>query len=262
MTDRREQERNRDYLLMAAGVAGVVICLPALLAALLLGRLVRRYPHAFVLAGVAGIGVTAVLAHSITGQMRMGYRSVAAVGLALDPARAVEVAWPHVWRWWLLALGMTPAVAGALEVLRPKMVEDLRDQDERRMERQRARRERRARKVVGAQEGQRGEAFPLGRHVEGERLLPVRRGEAAMPLARLHKTLLVVGAPGSGKTETLLRLALGVASITNWAVFVLDAKGDEGMMRRFEARCARRGGLPALPLGVLRRLARHRPGDR
>lgn len=45
--------------------------------------------------------------------------------------------------------------------------------------------------------------------------------------------MLVVGAPGSGKTETLLCLARGVATKTDWAVFVIDAKGERQTLRRF-----------------------------
>jgi hypothetical protein len=54
-----------------------------------------------------------------------------------------------------------------------------------------------------------------------------------MPLARLEKTVLVIGAPGSGKTETVLRLAHGVATSSDWSVFVIDAKGDPNTQQRF-----------------------------
>jgi hypothetical protein len=67
-----------------------------------------------------------------------------------------------------------------------------------------------------------------------------------MPLARLEKTLLVIGTPGSGKTETLLRLTDGVATSSDWSVFVIDAKGDQGTQRRFTQIINHRGLRPRL----------------
>jgi Ni2+-binding GTPase involved in maturation of urease and hydrogenase len=56
-----------------------------------------------------------------------------------------------------------------------------------------------------------------------------------MPIARLARTLLVIGAPGSGKTVTLGRLAYGVATTTDWQVIVVDAKGDPDTQAAFAA---------------------------
>jgi hypothetical protein len=67
-----------------------------------------------------------------------------------------------------------------------------------------------------------------------------------MPLGRLEKTVLVIGAPGSGKTETLLRLAHGVANESDWCVFVLDAKGDPHTQTRFAHLMAQAGRRPRL----------------
>ncbi len=92
----------------------------------------------------------------------------------------------------------------------------------------------------------RPDGFELGRHVEGDKLLPIRRGRVVMPLARLEKTLLVIGTPGSGKTETLLRLADGVAKSSDWSVFAIDAKGDQRIQRRFNQIISYRGLRPLL----------------
>jgi hypothetical protein len=67
-----------------------------------------------------------------------------------------------------------------------------------------------------------------------------------MPLERMRKTTLVVGSPGSGKTETLLRLAQRVATSTDWTVFVLDAKGDRETLGRFDALMRKAGREPRL----------------
>ncbi|MGH2821479.1 MAG: type IV secretory system conjugative DNA transfer family protein, partial [Thermoleophilaceae bacterium] len=88
--------------------------------------------------------------------------------------------------------------------------------------------------------------FEIGRHIEGDKLLPVRRGRVVMPLARLEKTVLVIGAPGSGKTETLLRLSEGVAKASDWSVFVIDAKGHPRTQRRFTQIMNDRGLRPRL----------------
>ena len=49
----------------------------------------------------------------------------------------------------------------------------------------------------------------------------------------LGRHLVVVGGTGSGKTETLLRLAYGAAADLGWQVLYLDAKGDPANVRRF-----------------------------
>ena len=50
---------------------------------------------------------------------------------------------------------------------------------------------------------------------------------------RLCRHVLVCGATGSGKTETLLRLAWAVAKSSGAPVFYLDGKGDRETARRF-----------------------------
>ena len=78
-----------------------------------------------------------------------------------------------------------------------------------------------------------------------------------------EKTVLVVGSPGSGKTETLLRLAYGAAAASDWCVFVLDAKGDQRTQQRFAALMRPgRARAAAVPERALRRLARRRSRDR
>jgi len=51
--------------------------------------------------------------------------------------------------------------------------------------------------------------------------------------ARLCRHLLVCGATGSGKTETVLRLAYAVAKCSHAPVFYLDGKGDRETAERF-----------------------------
>ena len=222
---------------LLVGAVGAVVSLPAMLLVLPLIAVARWRRAGMFVAAVAGVGVTVLLWSRISGEMGAALAAMRrAGGFWADPERALKAAWPHVWVWWLMALGLAPAVAFAIDLFRPRSVEELRDREERRTDRIRVRRERRARKAAGAPQPERRPlAFELGRHIDGDQLLPTRRGRVAMPLARLEKTVLVIGAPGSGKTETLLRLAHGVAQASDWCVFVLDAKGDQHTQQRFAA---------------------------
>ena len=56
-----------------------------------------------------------------------------------------------------------------------------------------------------------GDGLFLGYRLGGDALLPARRGRVYLPLSRLAHHLLVAGATGSGKTETVLRLADSLA---------------------------------------------------
>jgi hypothetical protein len=88
-------------------------------------------------------------------------------------------------------------------------------------------------RLLGEADGERGFAF--ARRTGGERALPVDRGLVLLSPGRLCRHLLVCGATGSGKTETLLRLAWAVAKCSDAPVFYLDGKGDRETARRFVA---------------------------
>jgi hypothetical protein len=87
------------------------------------------------------------------------------------------------------------------------------------------------------------------------------------PAAALGRHLVVIGASGSGKTETVLRLAAGARRAYGWRVYYLDCKGDEATAERFETlmgqagcqaqRCfpsARYDGWRGNPVALLNRL--------
>lgn len=76
----------------------------------------------------------------------------------------------------------------------------------------------------------------LGYRLAGDKLLPVRRGgRVYLPLPRLSHHLLVAGATGSGKTETVLRVADSLARTSDWTIVYVDGKGDRETMARFAA---------------------------
>ena len=85
--------------------------------------------------------------------------------------------------------------------------------------------------LTGEVDGERG--FMLARRLSGERALPVGRAVLVSPGTRLCRHVLVCGATGSGKTETVLRLAWTVAKHSDAPVFYLDGKGDRENAERF-----------------------------
>lgn len=190
--------------------------------------------------------MTAFFYPSILGEMGRALDALESTNRPLDPGAMAEAAWPHMRTWWFEAIGIAPAVAIFTEAVRSKSVEEQHRARDRARERRQERRERRARRAVGAEPERPGDGFELGRHLAGDRLLKTTRGRARMLLDRMKKTTLVVGAPGSGKTETLLRLAHGAAIVTDWSVFVLDAKGHEHTMRRFDELMRDTGRTPLM----------------
>ena len=78
--------------------------------------------------------------------------------------------------------------------------------------------------LAGEANGERGFAFAT--RLSGERALPVDGGRVLLCSQRLCRHVLVCGATGSGKTETVLRLAWVIAKGSDAPVFYLDGKGD------------------------------------
>jgi Bacterial protein of unknown function (DUF853) len=104
--------------------------------------------------------------------------------------------------------------------------------------------------LVGASEGEQG--FVFARRTSGERALPADRGYLFLSPQRLCRHLLVCGATGSGKTETVMRLAWAVAKASDAQVFYLDGKGDSQNAERFLSLMAQVGRdarvFPAEPI--------------
>jgi hypothetical protein len=75
----------------------------------------------------------------------------------------------------------------------------------------------------------------LGRMVGGERALPVQGGQVIWPFEQLRRHAVVFGDPGSGKTETTMRIAHELALKADASVVFLDARGDARGAERFAA---------------------------
>ena len=93
--------------------------------------------------------------------------------------------------------------------------------------------------LVGEAQGERG--FVIAQRISGERALPVAGRMVLLSQERLCRHLLVCGATGAGKTETLLRLAWTVAKSSDAPVFYLDGKGDRENAERFSGLMADAG---------------------
>lgn len=77
----------------------------------------------------------------------------------------------------------------------------------------------------------------LGVSIAGDLLWNGWKGKSwfVLPTRELGQHGIVVGSSGSGKTETLLRIAMFVAKVLGWQVVYVDAKGDYGTAARFIA---------------------------
>ena len=245
MNQRQDPDPNLIGAIVIATVSAVIVSLPACIAAFALGRALPTRRGLLFVSAVAGAGITALLYPSIAREMSAAFDAIQAT--TKHPEAVLHAVWPHIRSWWLLAMGIAPPLALIFEGVRPRQVEEEMRIRERSEARRLQRRERRARRAVGGtQPRRRSVAIKLGRHLDGDRLLRTKWGRASMPIDRLKKTTLMVGSPGSGKTETLLRLAAGTATRTDWSVFVLDAKGDATTQLRFEELMREAGRNPQL----------------
>lgn len=93
--------------------------------------------------------------------------------------------------------------------------------------------------LVAEAEGERG--FVIAQRISGERALPVAGRMVLLSQERLCRHLLVCGATGAGKTETLLRLAWSIAKESGAHIYFLDGKGDRETAERFSGLMADAG---------------------
>lgn len=73
----------------------------------------------------------------------------------------------------------------------------------------------------------------LGVPVEGTLLDWIKKRLFCLPFEFLILHAVVIGASGSGKSETLLRIAIAVAKMLKWQVIYIDAKGDYKAAAKF-----------------------------
>ncbi len=79
------------------------------------------------------------------------------------------------------------------------------------------------------------EGVVLGRRLAGERALSMSGPNLLWPFEQMPRHAVILGASGTGKTETSMRVAYELATKTDAQVFYLDAKGDRAAAERFSA---------------------------
>jgi Cdc6-like AAA superfamily ATPase len=162
-------------------------------------------------------------------------RAVLHSGLTANPARALVAAWSQLWPAWLATTSLAPLVGLFILVRQPSTEFGIatRERDGGRLPRSEQRVARRAAKRSEAPPDDAG--IFLGYRLAGDKLLPSRRNRVYLPLPRLSHHLLVAGATGSGKTETVLRIADSLARTSEWTIVYIDGKGDRENKERFAA---------------------------
>jgi hypothetical protein len=188
--------------------------------------------------------------HHRTHHRRHHRQAAEAAGPKLpDWGKKATSAWPHVRSWWLVMLGCAPVLALVIDMVRPKsLVEEQRRRERstvRGLERKRRRAVQRAASAAAptASPAMGREVVLLGAKVRGneERVLPERRGSVGLELSWMRKPMLVIGPTGSGKSETVMRLAWGAVTVGRMPVYYFDAKADRQGAERFNALMAAAG---------------------
>lgn len=182
MNARDGNDANEATAFLVCTMTACAISVPALVAGLALGRLLRFHRSWLALGALAGVALTALLHQPILAEMQRAWD----LSLGARQPQWAEVpadVWPSVRTWWLLALPLAPAIGLVFEALRAATVQEQHERRERHDRHRRERRERRARRAVGAEKPARWPpGVALGHHVEGERLLPVCWRRVRLPL--------------------------------------------------------------------------------
>ena len=133
---------------------------------------------------------------------------------------------------WLCSLALTPLIAFAI-VLRggSAAAHSAKRSADPQRRRERSEVQRAAPTVSSASAPATRSVLFLGYKLGGDDLLPTRRGRVALPLPRLAHHLLVAGATGSGKTETVLRSPTRSPATSDWTIVYIDGKGDRADAR-------------------------------
>jgi hypothetical protein len=228
----RDDGRELELLLLALAAFALGPC--TLAAGLALAALMRGRPRVllFVCALPSAAGGFLLLPFT---EHRLGLAlAIVHRGIATSPSHALLAALPQLLQAWLATTVLAPLVALLIVVRHQSSALTVATGA---LEQQTPRAERRlARKAATTTQTPVDEAgLFLGYRLAGDRLLPTRRGRVYLPLPRLAHHLLVAGATGSGKTETVLRVAESLARSSDWTIVYIDGKGDRETMTRFQA---------------------------
>jgi hypothetical protein len=167
--------------------ASVFVSAPAVVAGIALARVARTARVTFLMLALLGLAWTFMSWNEIDVEMQRALQLIISGADRGNWQGGTAAAWPHIWRWWLYAAPLCFSLALAIGLLGHRSVDELREREERRVERTRAKAERKARKALGTPERRTkvDPTFDLGHHVALDHVLPHRGNRALMPLSRL-----------------------------------------------------------------------------
>lgn len=250
-TDNRSRDRDSDMTFIIMILIALILssALPALILGLLLFAWLRRATpgdperHIFVVfLAIVGVGVVYFF--------REAYPMILPELHHIRQTRNWDALWPFLKAVWILTLPVAPWLALAYNALRPRsMDERLHEQDaltEAKERRQRSKAQRTAAKAPEVV----GNDIVLGAVSGGDLQQWQHKQWLTYPARELSQHAVAIGASGSGKTETLLRIAALAAQEYGWQVIYLDAKGEEKTAARFLAAMADTGrtAVPLFPI--------------
>jgi hypothetical protein len=246
--ERRPQQREpmapEEMLAIVATLVAIAISPFALIAAIPLVFVKRRCLREFLIGSLAALLLTLALARPALADVQDAFAYLRHSRVTLHPRRALAAAWPSICTAWLLMLPTAPLMALGFDVLRGKSLEEQAAAEERRKQRARRWRARsaakRARAIAESPEAEDAvkgvgdkQALILGAKSGGEWVgFEDRSGRVGLMRDALLRHVAVIGGSGSGKTETLLRIAY-LAAASGYRVFYIDAKADRPTMERF-----------------------------
>ncbi len=126
-------------------------------------------------------------------------------------------------------------LASVLWITRPLTAEELEAQKHRKEEKRMFKLGKRAAKKAPHAPDAIHQDIVLGVPIMGDLFPWVKGGYLTYPTHALGSHCVIIGGSGSGKTETLLRIAVQVAKVLKWKVIYIDAKGDYDTLDRFIA---------------------------
>lgn len=156
---------------------------------------------------------------------------------------------PLAMRSWLMTLPLLPTVMLITDLLLPRSAEDQALAHEVRRDAREQRRRQKARKQARHAPELLKDRLVLGAFVSGDLADWRHRHWLTYPAGELAQHAIAVGASGSGKTETLLRLATLAVTTYGYQVLFVDAKGDLQTAARFLAAMHQTGcrNVPLFP---------------
>jgi hypothetical protein len=235
-TDQRSRNRDSDTAFIIMIVFALVLggALPAVVMGLLTAQWLRHATPGdrerqivvvfFALVGLGIIYLFREIYPLILPELRAAVRS-----------KRWEEVWSIVKVSWVVTLPAAPWIALAWNTFRPKTMEEqvqARDaQAAAKEQRQRTKAQRNAANAPATV----GSSMVLGSIIAGDLHQWQRQQWLVYPERELSQHAVAIGASGSGKTETLLRIASLAAQVYGWQVIYLDAKGEEKTAARFLA---------------------------